>query len=164
MVVVDRFTKYIIAIPTTGEISSMGTAKLLRDNVWKQFGIPWKVISDCGPQFAAQFMKDLHRLVGTKTNISTAYHPQTVSQTERMNQEIEQYLQMNDRPTGWTGYPWPPSRTTTRNRHQQGTHRSSSTTEDTQTRDSNLVTKSKARQPKTSSTNSPKPEQRHRPH
>ena len=92
MVVVDRFTKYVIAIPTTREILSMGTTKLFRDNVWKQFGIPRKVISNRGPQFAAQFMKDLHQLVGTKTNISAAYHPQTDSQTERMNQEIEQYL------------------------------------------------------------------------
>ena len=70
----------------------MGTAKLFRDHVWKQFGIPRKVISDRGPQFVAQFTKDLHWLVGTKTNISTAYHPQTDGQTKRMNQEIEQYL------------------------------------------------------------------------
>ena len=94
MVVVDRFTKYVTAIPTTGEISSMGTAKLFCDHVWKQFGIPRKVISDRGPQFAAQFMKDLHQLVGTKMNISTAYHPQMDGQTERMNQEIEQYLRI----------------------------------------------------------------------
>ena len=40
MVVVDRFTKYVIAVPTTREISSMGTTKLFRDHVWKQFGIP----------------------------------------------------------------------------------------------------------------------------
>ena len=81
----------------------MGTAKLFHDNVWKQFGIPQKVISDRGPQFAAQFMKDLHQLVGTKTNISTAYHPQTDGQTEQMNQEIEQYLRIfvNERQTNW---------------------------------------------------------------
>ena len=60
MVVVDRFTKYIIAVPTTGEISSMGTTKLFRDSVWKQFGIPRKVVNNRGPQFTAQFMKDLH--------------------------------------------------------------------------------------------------------
>ena len=94
MVVLDRFTKYVIAIPTTGEISSMGSAKLFRDNVWKQFRIPWNVISDQGPQFAAQFMKDLHQLVGTKTNISTVYHPQMDGQTEQMNQEIEQFLRI----------------------------------------------------------------------
>ena len=82
MVIIDRFTKYVIAVPATGEISSMGTTKLIHDNVWKQFGIPQKVISDQGPQFTAQFMKDLHWLVGTKTNISMAYHPQMDGQTE----------------------------------------------------------------------------------
>ena len=106
MVVVDRFTKYVIAVPTTGEISSMGTAKLFRNHVWKQFGIPRKVISDRGPQFAAQFMKDLHQLVGTKTNISMAYHPQTDGQTERMNQEIKQYLRIfiNTQQTDWVDW------------------------------------------------------------
>ena len=46
MVVIDRFTKYVTAVPTTGEISSFGTAKLFRDNMWKQFGIPRKVITN----------------------------------------------------------------------------------------------------------------------
>ena len=106
MVAIDRFTKYVIAVPTTGEISSMGTAKLFCDHVWKQFGISWKVISDWGPQFTAQLMKDLHWLVGTKTNISTAYHPQTNGQTKRMNQKIEQYLWIfvNEQQTDWVDW------------------------------------------------------------
>ena len=84
----------------------MRTAKLFHDHVWKQFGIPWKVISNRGPQFAAQFMKDLHQLVGTKMNISMAYHPQTDGQTEQMNQEIEQYLRIfiNKRQTNWVDW------------------------------------------------------------
>ena len=103
MVVVDWFTKYVIAIPTTGEISSMRTAKLFHDHVWKQFGIPRKVISNWGPQFFAQFMKDLHQLVGTKTNRLAIYHPQTDGQTEQMNQEIKQYLHIfiNKWQTDW---------------------------------------------------------------
>ena len=106
MVVVNRFTKYVIAIPTTREISSMGTTKLLHDHMWKQFGIPWKVISDWGPQFAAQIMKALHQLVGMKTNISTAYHPQMDGQTEWMNQEIKQYLWIfiNKWQTNWVDW------------------------------------------------------------
>ena len=51
-------------------------------------------------------MKDLHQLVGTKTNISTAYHPQMDGQTEQMNQEIEQYLRIfvNKRQTDWVDW------------------------------------------------------------
>jgi transposase InsO family protein len=55
-------------------------------------GLPRKIISDRGPQFAAQFMRDLNKLVRITSNLSTTYHPQTDGQTERMNQEIEQYL------------------------------------------------------------------------
>jgi len=43
-------------------------------------------------QFATQFMKDLHKLIGIETNLLTAFHPQTDRQTECINQEVEQYL------------------------------------------------------------------------
>jgi hypothetical protein len=48
-------------------------------------------------------MKDLNKLVRIKGNLSTAYHPQTDGQTERMNQEIEQYLRLfiNHRQSDW---------------------------------------------------------------
>src|SRR6266704_5376106 len=39
-------------------------------------------------------MKELHRLLGIETATSTAYHPQTDRQTERVNQELEQYLRI----------------------------------------------------------------------
>ena len=42
----------------------------------------------------ADFMKELNDILGIKTKLSTAYHPQTDGQTERLNQEIEQYLWM----------------------------------------------------------------------
>jgi len=52
------------------------------------------VISNCGPQFASGFMRELNKILGIDTKLSTAYHPQTGGQTERMNQELEQYLRM----------------------------------------------------------------------
>jgi len=51
-------------------------------------------ISDHGPQFVSRFMKELNKILGINTKLSTAYHPQTDGQTERMNQELEQYLRM----------------------------------------------------------------------
>ena len=67
-------------------------ARLFRDNVWKLYGLPESVVSDRGLQFAAELTKELNKMLGIKTKLSTAFHPQTDGQTERMNQEVEQYL------------------------------------------------------------------------
>ena len=67
-------------------------ATLLLDNLYKQFGLPNKIISDQGPQFTSQLFKELLKLQGIKSALSTAYHPQTDGTTEWVNQEIEAYL------------------------------------------------------------------------
>ena len=53
---------------------------------------PVLISPDCGPQFIAAFMKELYQLLGIEAATSTAYHLQTDGQTERVNQELEQYL------------------------------------------------------------------------
>lgn len=102
-VAVDRLSKRFHAAPTTSEVNSEGIAKLFRDNVWRHHGLPEEVISDRGPQFVSAYMKELNRLLGIKTAASTAYHPQTDGQTERINQEIEQFLRLfvNHRQDDW---------------------------------------------------------------
>ena len=70
-----------------------GLARLFRDNMWKLHGLPESVVSDRGPQFVAEWTKELNRMLGIETRLSTAFHPQTNGQTEQMNQELEQYLQ-----------------------------------------------------------------------
>ena len=94
LVVVDKFTKMGHFIPTTERTSAEGLAQLFRDNIWKLHGLPDSIISDRGPQFAVGVMKELNRILGIETKLSTAFHPQTDDQTERMNQELEQYLRM----------------------------------------------------------------------
>src|SRR5882724_10197795 len=93
----------IILVAIRDTLNAIETAKIYRDLVWSKHGLPRKIISDRGPQFVNQFTKDLYQLVGIETNPSTAYHPQTDGQTERMNQEIEQYLRLfiNHRQTDW---------------------------------------------------------------
>ena len=63
-------------------------------DLWKLHGLPETALSDRGPQFVAGFMKELNDILGIKTKLSTAYHPQTDGQTERVNQEVEQYLRL----------------------------------------------------------------------
>jgi hypothetical protein len=103
MVTVDRLSKLVHVAPTTDTVTSEGMARLFRDNVWKHHGLPEQIISDRGPQFVSAFMKELNSILGIKTAASTAYHPQTDGQTERANQEIEQYLRLfvNHRQDDW---------------------------------------------------------------
>jgi len=56
--------------------------------------LPKSIISDRGPQFAAGLMRELNEILGIKTKLLMAFHPQTDEQTERMNQELKQYLRM----------------------------------------------------------------------
>ena len=90
----DRLSKMTHFVATTEGTSAEGLARLFRDNVWKLHGLPESVVLDRGPQFAAELTKELNRMLGIKTKLSTAFHPQTDGQTERMNQELEQYLRL----------------------------------------------------------------------
>ena len=51
-----------------------------------------KIISDCGPQFAAKSFLELLKLLKIKSSLTTAYHPQSDGATEQINQEIEAYI------------------------------------------------------------------------
>ena len=93
LVMVDQgLTKGVILIACNKTITAEGTARLLLENIYKQFRLPDKIISDRGPQFASKAFKELLKLLGIKSALSTAYHPQTDGTTERTNQEIEAYL------------------------------------------------------------------------
>jgi len=81
-------------IATTEKMSVEGLAMLFWDHVWKLHGLLESIISDRGAQFAAGMMKELNNLLGIQTKLSTAYHPQIDRQTERINQELEQYLRV----------------------------------------------------------------------
>ena len=66
--------------------------------------MPESVILDRGPQFAVGLTRELNKMLGIETKLSTAYHPETNGQTERTNQELEQYLRMyvNHRQNNWS--------------------------------------------------------------
>src|SRR5271168_1835374 len=73
-------------------ITSKDTAQLVLDNLYKRFGLPDKIISDRGPQFAAKAFRELLKLLGITLSLSTAYHPQSDGATEQVNQESKAYL------------------------------------------------------------------------
>ena len=94
MVVVDSVGKRAHFAEMLTTVTAAGAANLYLRNIWKLHGLPRKVVLDRGPQFVATFMKELYRLLGIEAASSTAYHPQTDGQTERVNQELEQYLRI----------------------------------------------------------------------
>src|ERR1700679_1109802 len=103
MNVVDSVGKRAHFIPTMTTITALRAARLFLHNVWKLHGLPHRVVSDRGPQFVAEFTQELYRLLGVTLSTTTAYHPQADGQTERVNQELEQYLRVfvNERQDDW---------------------------------------------------------------
>ena len=103
LVVVDQFSKEVVFLPCTKEETTYSTAGLFRDHVWCQLGLPSTVISNHGSVFASNFLGELYKLLGIKRKMSTAFHPQTDGQMERLNCEINQYLRtyVNDRQNDW---------------------------------------------------------------
>jgi len=104
LVVCDRFSKMSHFVATTEKTTAEGLVRLFRDNMWKLHRLLESVISDRGPQFVVELTKKLNKILGIETKLSTAYHPQTDGQTERTDQELEQYLRMyvNHRQNNWS--------------------------------------------------------------
>jgi transposase InsO family protein len=94
LVVVDQFSKEVEFIPCNKTTTTLDTAQLYLHNVWKNHGLPSSIVSDRGPQFASQVMRDLCKRLGIQLKLSTVFHPQTDGQTERMNRDLQQYLRL----------------------------------------------------------------------
>ena len=103
VVIVDRFTKIIRLKATTTNILSEGITKIYRDEIWKLYGVPRRILSNKGPQFALKFMEEFNKVLGTKRQLSMAYYHQTDGQIKRINQEIRTFLQhyMNYQQDNW---------------------------------------------------------------
>ena len=92
LVVVDRFGKRAISIPCKKTITAVETAELFIDRVYRIYGPPDTIVSDCGPQFISAFWKELTCILGIKLKLLTAAYLQTDGQTEIMNQYLDQRL------------------------------------------------------------------------
>jgi hypothetical protein len=91
-VIVDRLTKVAHFIPVKTTDHGNHLAELYIPRIVSLHGVPKTIVSDRGPQFTSQFWAKLQEALGTKLSFSTAYHPQTGGQTERVNQILENML------------------------------------------------------------------------
>ena len=94
LVFVDRFTKMCHLIPCLKSTDAPGFARMYLDHVIRLHGNPQSLVSDRGSIFTSHFWSSLAKMMNVKSKLSTAFHPQTDGQTERMNQVIEQYLRI----------------------------------------------------------------------
>ena len=86
LTIVDQgCTRAAVFLPCSTTITGEGVAKLYLENVYRWFGLPTKIISDRDPRFTSHFAKALCEKLQIKQNISTAFHPQTDSLSERKN-------------------------------------------------------------------------------
>nr|QBH67503.1 putative retrotransposon nucleocapsid protein [Ustilago esculenta] len=92
LIIVDHLMKLAVLAPTYKTATSQDTAELFRAQVMKHFGALDHIISDRGWQFISATWKKFTEALLIKHSLSTAYHPQTDGQTERVNQVVEQYL------------------------------------------------------------------------
>ncbi|KAG3231342.1 hypothetical protein PI124_g23563 [Phytophthora idaei] len=85
VVFVDRFSKMVHLSAVPAEVAAVQTARLFVDMVFKHHGMPLDILSDRDPRFTARFWQEVFTLLGTQLSMSTADHPQTDGQTERVN-------------------------------------------------------------------------------
>jgi hypothetical protein len=91
-VVVDHLTKVAHFIPVKTTYTSAKLAKVYMKEIVRLHGVPKGIVSDRGTQFTSHFWRQLHESLGTRLEFSTAFHPQTDGQTERVNQILEDML------------------------------------------------------------------------
>jgi transposase InsO family protein len=73
LVVVDQgLMKGVILVPCNKTLTAKGTAKLLLEHLYKRFGLCDKIISDRGPQFASRSFRELLKLLGVTSSLTTA--------------------------------------------------------------------------------------------
>jgi len=88
-VIVDRFSKMAHFIPLKTEEHIKKLALTFVKEIWRLHGLPESIVSDRDTRFTSKFWTSLMQLLQVKLNMSTAFHPESDGQTERVNQILE---------------------------------------------------------------------------
>ena len=92
LVVVDRFTKYAHFLTLSHPFQVQDVTTLFLDHIFKLHGLPTVIVTDRDRIFTSNLWQALFKSLRVKLHLSTAYHPETDGQTERVNQCLENYL------------------------------------------------------------------------
>ena len=91
-VIVDRLTKSAHFLPVNMKYQMEKLAQIYMDEIVRLHGVPVSIVSDRDPRFISRLWQQIQSALGTKLNLSTAYHPQTDGQSERTIQTLEDML------------------------------------------------------------------------
>nr|GEU80662.1 putative reverse transcriptase domain-containing protein [Tanacetum cinerariifolium] len=91
-VIVDRLTKSAHFLAVREDYKTEKLARLYINEIIARHGVPVSIISDRDIYFTSRFWKSLQRALGTRLDLSTAYHPETDGQSERTIQTLEDML------------------------------------------------------------------------
>ncbi|MBW0516719.1 hypothetical protein O181_056434 [Austropuccinia psidii MF-1] len=94
LVVLERSSKMEIFIPTYGTITALELAQIFISHSFSKHGLPISLFSERGFFFVSSFWTRWCQQLNILRDLSTAFHPETDGQTERVNQILEQYLSM----------------------------------------------------------------------
>ena len=105
-VIVDRLTKMCRFIPTKKTVKTPELARLFVENIYRLYGLPANIVSDRDRKFDSHFWRAIFERLDTMLNLSTADHPETDGQTERVNQVLEDMLRayVSKRQSSWEDY------------------------------------------------------------
>lgn len=92
LTVVDMFTKYAHFLPCTMNMTSEQLSALFYDQIVAVHGLPSVIVSDRDPRVTAEYFTTAMRRLGSHLNTSTAYHPETDGQTERVQRQLQALL------------------------------------------------------------------------
>ncbi len=86
LTVIDRFSKACRLIPLTKLPTAFETA--LMEQVFRFYGLPEDIVSDCGPQFTSRVWSAFCQQLNINVSLTSDYHPESNGQVERLNQEL----------------------------------------------------------------------------
>jgi len=92
LVIVDKFSKFVILESVPETLSAAQTAEIFLRRVVSVFGVPSVVITDRGTQFSARLWKQLLQKIGSAAALASSHHPQTDGQSERAIQTFLRLL------------------------------------------------------------------------
>lgn len=102
-VLVDRLSKFSYFIPIAHPYTAQKLAQLYMKEVYRAHGMPKVIVSDRDPVFTSIFWKEICKLTKIQLHFTSAYHPQSDGQTERVNRCLETYLRCmtGEQPRNW---------------------------------------------------------------